>query len=390
MNFKKNKQKTLYAIALALFTDMFFYCLVTPMLPIYATHYQISHLGFSLIFGGYAIALLLGTTPVGYLIDRFGRRLPMLWGLISLFVAIMTFTIANSVIFFVIARFMQGLSSAFTWNTSMALLSDSFNKKTRGKIMGYAIACANLGALISLPLSGWLHQNFGIKTPFLLITILALVDAAIRLSVIKNTDNIVIKKIKLKTILTNYDIKRYIGSIIIVAMLLGTLDANMPSYLYVKLKMTPIDIGLYFSIAAIINMTAAPIVGFISDRYGRKNTIVVGLLIAALCVYLSTMMKSTLEIILTMMCIGISKTLILSSANPGLADTIDCLDSNGYGYTFSISNTIYALGALTGPILSSLMIHIFGLNITIFSAAAICTIYSSLFIRWKRHNTLFF
>ncbi|TMF41799.1 MAG: MFS transporter, partial [Chloroflexi bacterium] len=74
----------LLVVTLAIFTDMLVYGLVVPILPRYATTLGASQAAIGLLFGSYAVALLVATPFWGILSDRVGRRGPMLWGLIGL------------------------------------------------------------------------------------------------------------------------------------------------------------------------------------------------------------------------------------------------------------------------------------------------------------------
>ena len=73
----------LLVAALAFHVDMLLYYLLVPLLPRYARDLDLNPMKVGILFGSYAVALLLATFPVAFLTDRYGRRAPMLWGQIG-------------------------------------------------------------------------------------------------------------------------------------------------------------------------------------------------------------------------------------------------------------------------------------------------------------------
>ncbi|MCX6546688.1 MAG: MFS transporter [Acidobacteria bacterium] len=73
----------LLVTALAFHVDTLLYYLLVPLLPRYARELSLNPMEVGVLFGSYAVGLLLATFPVAVLTDRYGRRAPMLWGLRS-------------------------------------------------------------------------------------------------------------------------------------------------------------------------------------------------------------------------------------------------------------------------------------------------------------------
>src|SRR5438067_5481429 len=85
----------LIVVTVAIFTDMFLYGLVVPILPGYAAAMEVSEWGVGVLFGSYALAVLAATPLFGAVSDRVGRRAPMVWGLLGLGAATVLFAFAT-------------------------------------------------------------------------------------------------------------------------------------------------------------------------------------------------------------------------------------------------------------------------------------------------------
>ncbi len=358
----KPRNSALVVVALALFTDTLLYYLLVPLLPAYARLYGLDQLGLGILFGSYGAALLVGTYPLGRLADRIGRRVPLLAGLLGLFATTLLFAFARSYPMLILARVLQGLSATTTWTAGMALLSDHFPREGRGRAMGTVFAFANLGVLIGPTLSGWLSQHFGLRAPFLAAATLALVDAAARITLLKDVPALRDTRMGFADLLKNATIRVFAGAMAMGAGLLALLESTLPLHFDRALKMAPTAIGLCFGAAAVTHMISSPLMGALSDRVGRTRILATGLLLATVFIPLPAFMPGTGWVVAAMACVGIVNTLIMSPASPAMADAVERMGSNSYGSVFGILNIAYALGMMAGPLLGSALVQGLGIR----------------------------
>ena len=66
-------------VAFALFMDYLIYGLLNPLTP-YAPAHAAGDEGLGLLYGAYAVGVLVATPLFGYLADRIGYRRPMIYG----------------------------------------------------------------------------------------------------------------------------------------------------------------------------------------------------------------------------------------------------------------------------------------------------------------------
>jgi len=362
MGLAQGKSSALFVVALAMFTDTLLYYLLVPLLPAYARAYGLNQLGVGLLFGSYALALLVGTFPLGRLVDRVGRRGPLLGGLLGLFATTLLFAFAHAYPLLILARVLQGLSATATWTAGMALVADHFPRESRGRAMGTVFACANLGVLLGPPLSGWLDQQFGLRAPFLAAAGLALLDALARVTLLREVPAVRDARLGFRDLLQDPTIRVFAGAMAMGAGMLALLEATLPLHLDHVLRLTPIRIGLCFGAAAVTHMISAPLVGALSDRVGRRRLLVVGLLLAMVAIPLPVFLTGLGPVAVAMGLLGVVTTLILSPSSPAVADAVERLGSDSYGSVFGILNIAYALGMLAGPMLGSALVQAVGIR----------------------------
>ena len=356
------KSLALFVVGLAFFTDMFLYYLLVPLLPIYARELHLGQMRVGLLFGSYAIALVMVTLPLGSLADRVGRRKPMLIGLLALGSTTLLFLFAKSYWLLVLARGLQGAAGAATWIPGMALLADYFPREQRGKAMGTAFACANLGVLTGPPLSGYLTEGFGASAPFILGFCLVGLDAAGRAFLLEEVPGEKGERISPFVLVKNPVILVFSGALALGSALWAVLESTLPLHFDAVLRFGPAEIGLCFAAAALTHTLTSPLMGHLSDRIGRKKVLVIGLALSMVFIPLPVFFRQTVFVVGAMMALGSIASLIMSPSSPAVADAVEKTGSTSFGSAFSILNIAYAVGMMVGPLVGSALVQLLGLQ----------------------------
>ena len=141
----KWRSSTLFIVStvgIGLFTDLFLYGLVVPILPfILRDRVQLqpdqvqSHV--SALLAAYAGASVLFSLPAGIIADRLPtRQLPFLTGLTALLLATLLLFLGQNVAVLAVARILQGISAAVVWTIGLALVLDTVGPENLGKTIG--------------------------------------------------------------------------------------------------------------------------------------------------------------------------------------------------------------------------------------------------------------
>lgn len=356
------KTAALLVTALAFHVDMLLYYLLVPLLPRYAAELHLTQMKVGVLFGSYAVALFLATWPVGRMVDRMGRRAPMLWGLLGLGATTLLFALSHQYWLLLVARSLQGVAGAFTWLPGMALLADHYPSEERGKAMGTAFAAANLGVLIGPSLSGFLDFHVGPFAPYAVGIGLVALDALGRWWLLPQEVALAQEPaIPIKVLLRNRVIRLFAGAMVLGSGLWALLESTLPLDLYRRMHASAPAIGLCFTAAALAHTLTSPWMGHLSDRVGRVKVLRVGLVLVALALPLPAFMPRVGWVVVAMMLLGSIASFIMSPCSPAVAGEIERMDSKAFASGFAVLNMAYSIGMVLGPYLGSALVTVMGL-----------------------------
>lgn len=352
----------LVVVGLAFFTDSILYYLLVPLLPHYARTFGLSQMEVGVLVGAYAAAVLGGTWPLGRLADRIGRKKPFLWGLVGAGITTLLFAFATSYAVLLLARVLQGLAAAATWTAGLALLAEGFPSARRGQAMATAFAAANVGVLLGPPVSGFLTESLGPRSPFYLAATLALVDAAARVLLLRDDEPPAGERVGFAGLLGNATVRTLAGAMALGASLWALLESTLPLHLDASLGMRASEIGVLFAAAALTHTLTSPLMGRLSDRFGRLRILRIGFALAALLLPLPAFVATKVSVAISMAALGVTASFVLSPVSPGLADAVEAMGTRSFGSVFSLVNVAYSVGMMAGPLVGSALVETVGLR----------------------------
>jgi multidrug resistance protein len=333
-----------------------------PLLPRYARELHLSQHQVGVLFWSYALALLVATFPVARLTDRWGRKAPMLWGLLGLAFTTLAFAYSRTYWVLLVARVLQGVAGAATWVPGMALIADHFPKEERGRAMGIVFAGANLGLLIGPPLGGVLDHYLGPMAPFHLGICLVVMDTLGRIFLLKDVEPIREPPIPWRVLLRNRVVLVFAGAMALGAGFWTLMESALPMDFARRLGLGPRGIGVLFGGAALAHALSSPWMGRLSDRIGRIRVLRVGLAVSAILLPLPVLLETQWAVALSMAALGLNVSFLISPCSPAVADQVERLDSQSFASGFSILNLAYSVGMILGPLVGGFLIEMLGLR----------------------------
>src|SRR5712691_2421252 len=154
--------------------DTMFFAALTPLLPHYVHTLDLSKAGAGVLAAMYPAGALVAGIPSGFAAARFGVKPTVLTGLTLLAATTIAFGLAGSAWTLDVARFLQGVSSAFSWTGALAWLVAAAPPGRRGQLIGSAFGAAIAGALFG-PVLGAVASYTGTAPAFATVAGLALV-----------------------------------------------------------------------------------------------------------------------------------------------------------------------------------------------------------------------
>lgn len=142
LTWRSNTLFIVSTIGIGLFTDLFLYSLVVPVLPfmledkVGVPHDRIQS-NVSGLLAIYAAASVVTSPIAGILADRIStRQAPFLVGLAALLMSTVLLFVGSTLPVLAIARIFQGISGAFVWTIGLALCLETVGPENLGKTIG--------------------------------------------------------------------------------------------------------------------------------------------------------------------------------------------------------------------------------------------------------------
>jgi MFS family permease len=338
-------RRLLLLTSAVVFFDTLFFAVLTPLLPHYADALGLGKAGAGVLSAAYPAGALAGAIPSGVVAARAGVKPTLIVGLSAVAVCTVLFGIADAPWQLDLARFLQGLASAFSWTGALAWLVAASPPGRRGALIGSAFATAVAGALFG-PVLGGVASLAGIGWTFGVVGVasLSLVAwAAVMPAARPDSPQPV------STLAQAFRDRKMLGAfwfVVLPALLFGTVSVLAP------LRLAALGFGS-LAISAVFVVTAAfeagnnIFVGRASDRYGPLLPIRIGLAasIAVAAIYPWPDHRYALAVVVV--CGGLAFGTFFT---PGMTLLTHLSEERGldYGYTFALVNLAWAPGQTIG------------------------------------------
>jgi predicted MFS family arabinose efflux permease len=325
--------------------DTLFFAALTPLLPHYADHLGLGKAGAGLLAAAYPLGALVGSIPSGIVAARLGVKPTVLTGLTVVAATTALFGLANTAWELDLARFCQGLASAFSWTGALAWLVAASPAGRRGALIGQAFAAAIVGAILgpvlggiaSLGGTGW---TFGaVALASLALAVWAAAMPAARPEAPQ----------PISALLESFRDRRVLLSVwfvVLAAMLFGTLSVLGPLRLS-ALGFGALGIGAVWLVTGALETVNNIGIGRAADRYGPLAPLRVAL-VATVLVTLLLPWPSNAYVLAIL--IGFAGIAFGTFYTPGMTLLTHAAEERGldYGYAFALVNVAWAPGQSGG------------------------------------------
>jgi MFS family permease len=257
------------------FVDTLFFAALTPLLPHYSDRFELTKAGAGLLAAAYPLGVLAGGIPSGYLAARAGVKPTAITALFLIAATSVVFGYGDSIALLDTARFAQGLGSACAWTAALSWLVSLAPSGRRGRVIGSVLGVAIGGAIFG-PVAGALASVAGTGPVFAGIAGLCLAVALLAVRTPAPPVRTDQAPGGLKRALTN---RRIIGGLWLVtlpALLFGAQGVLVPLRLS-ALGFGAVAIGAVYLVATTLEAVAAPLIGRMTDRRGKRLPVMIGL-----------------------------------------------------------------------------------------------------------------
>nr|POF05916.1 putative mfs-type transporter c18.02 [Quercus suber] len=193
LKFRSSTTFIVSTVAIAIFTDIFVYSVIVPVLPFALTvragvDPDSIQTWVSVLLAIYGAAILAASPFCGWMADRTSsRRLPMILGLLALGGSTVMLCVGNSLALFAAGRVLGGISAAVVWTVGLALLVDTVGGENIGQAIGVVGTSLSVALLLGPLLGGVVFAAAGYYSTFAIGFGLIVLDIVMRVAMIEKT-----------------------------------------------------------------------------------------------------------------------------------------------------------------------------------------------------------
>lgn len=355
-------QKFVIAIlAFLQFTIILDFMILSPLGALLMPALKISTAEFGAVVSGYAISAgLSGFLTAGFA-DKYDRKKLLLFFYSGFIIGTFLCGMANSFEFLLIARIVTGLFGGVIGSIVFAIMADLFPLHQRGRVMGFLQTAFAASQVLGLPVGLYLSNHWGWHMPFMMIVGISILAGFFIWKFLKPIDAhlaLQTEKRAFDHLLHTVKIPKYILAFMATAFLSIGGFMIMPfssAFTVNNLGIHQDQLPIIYLITGFASILIGPLVGKISDMYGKYNTFIFGTLLSCLMVVIYTHLGvtplMTVVLVNTVMFIGIFSRMIpsqaLMSGIPSAADR---------GAFMSIGASLQQLAGGVGSIVAGLIV----------------------------------
>lgn len=376
----------------------------TPILPLFALTLGAKPEAIGFVVGASTITGIFFKLPAGALSDIIGRHKMLLISVLVFAFTPFAYYLVTNYWQLVGIRFFHGLATSIYGPVAMAMIADTAGAK-RGERLSWFSSITIIGNLIGAPLGGYLlhcldknggHSLSRFYMAYFICGIFGMTSLAFTLKLFSAGNGATANKNKATLIETWQKFFRGIKEVIsdyrvivtsnmegIQNLSVGALEAFLPIYAVTVAGLTTFQAGVLWGSQIVTTILAKPVMGKISDRYGRKPVIFFGMWICAIPFACIPLTHDFWLLMLLSSVFGIGEAFVTSSSAAMVAEF--CKEQH-YGAAMGTFGSIFDVGHASGPILTGFLLTHLSYQGSFLIIATILVIASFVFVLTVRER----
>ena len=357
--------------------------IIWPLIPVYAVELGAGGFLVGLIIASFNVSRTILNPIVGRISDRLGRKKFIVAGLFAYGTIAFFYVLPTHAELLVLIRFFHGLASVFVVPIAMALAADIAPKQKLGLYMGTLNMAVMLGLGIGPVLGGTIRDHFGLHAAFYAMGVLAFLTCLLVMIFIPadeqtrgsgESQNI----LSIRKMLDN----RVVLGIFIMRFLTASGQGAVYTFLPIlalQLELTSSQVGIILGANIFLIAFLQRACGKLADRVNPKYLIISGTFASGVTVLGMPFVEGFAMILLLNILMGMANGVSLPG---GLVITGKLGTTMGMASLMSLTDAAWSLGMIVSPILSGIILDIFGLSyvfvigsILISAGAAVVTLF---------------
>ncbi|MFQ6061634.1 MAG: MFS transporter [Methanosarcinales archaeon] len=366
--------------------------IIAPFIPLYAESLGATGIWLGIIFSGFSISRGIFTPIIGKISDRIGRKIFISIGLFTYTILSIGYILAKNEYSLTLIRFLHGFAAAMVVPIAMAYIGEISPRGMEGKYLGTFNISFFLGLGAGPLIGGFLMEWYGMSfafyamggfAAFSLLLILFLLPEKQKNAPNNKEEN----SVSFRKILQNNTMLGVLSFRAVNAIGMSAIFAFLPIFAN-SIGLTVSQIGLILSLSILLIALLQRPFGKFADKYSKIYLIIIGSIIGSVPLLLIPITHNFVQLLISILVIGFGSAVSMPSAT---ALITELGRDSGMGKAMGLFNSAMSIGWATGPLMSGILLDLFGLR-SIFYFGGIIGIIGTgvfyLFIYTKRNKPL--
>ena len=346
-----------------------------PALPLFIRSLGVGEGTLGFIAAASTVVGIVASLPAGALSDLWGRRRVILLSMAVFATAPFLYLLVRAPWHLVLVRIYHGLATAILGPVALATVADTF-QEGRGERMGWYSSATMVGRFLAPAVGGlliigedfrWVYLGCGAAGVLALLaaTRLPRLDQATQREA--SAARWATMRCELRFIFANRSLLLTSAVQAAQYFAFGAVETFLPLYLK-GLGWEARIIGPLFTAQVLVTALTKPLMGRLSDRWGRRLPIAAGLLGGAAAVAIMPWMRAWWPMAALMALFGLGVAAVTASTS---ALVSDLSRAAAYGASLGVLSSVMDIGHSTGPMVTGLLVAAWGYGWTFAVVAAL-------------------
>jgi MFS family permease len=355
-----------------------------PALPLFIHSLGVGEGTLGFIAAASTIVGVVASLPAGVLSDLWGRRRVILLSMVVFATAPFLYLLVSAPWHLVLVRVYHGLATAMLGPVALAAVADTF-QEGRGERMGWYSSATMVGRFLAPTIGGllifgedfyWVYLGCGAAGLLALLAALRLprLDQVTRPE--SPTTRWATMRRELGFILTNRSLLLTSGMQAAQYFAFGAVETFLPLYLS-GLGWESRLIGPLFTAQVLVTALTKPLMGRLSDRWGRRWPIVAGLLVGAGAMAAMPWIHAWWPMAALTALFGLGVAAVTASTS---ALVSDLSRAAAYGASLGALSSVMDVGHSAGPMVTGLLVAAWGYGPAFTLVAVVLVVCAAIFV----------
>lgn len=351
--------KEIWILVSASFVIALGFGIVTPALPQFARSFDVSVTAATVVISSFAFMRLVFAPASGRLVQKLGERPVYITGVLIVAASTGACAVAADYWQLLLFRSMGGIGSTMFTVSAMGLLIRIAPPTQRGQVSGLYASSFLMGSITG-PLVGGLLVGFGLRVPFVIYAVALVIAAAVVFFSLRHSHLASPDMASEDTVMTLRDawaVPMYRAALAsnfaFGGVVFGVRVAMVPLFVVEGLRHDVGVAGIALTVFAVGNALVLVVAGRLSDRYGRKQFVVTGLVVCGLSTVVMGASDNLVIFLVLSAVAGVGSGIMSPAQQAAVADVLGA-KSRG-GPVLATFQMVSDIGGVLGPIAAGLL-----------------------------------